>query len=255
MNPYEATYLLSVVNHKETYELTEDITIQIDKSYENNLRERNPQLGIVEAVPSDNTLQLAIGDIVAVNHFTFYGDVGANRSFTEKEHVVLNGVKLFKAVPRQIFFKYNTRSPEPIGDFTLVEKLIEPIEHFGVYFGDEEKIMNNGQQVLTLPNALYSITLDKVEYLKVRKDEIVATVENGVVIPVGDTVLIEYLPEKEHALYGVKKNNNLSAKVLMSNLPHIHPGETIQVYRNQGVEYAGKRVIGEDSILWKYEEA
>lgn len=243
------TYILSMIDHKSTYELTPDISIEVDKSFENNLRERNPQLGKVEAMPDENPLQLAIGDIVAVNHFVFYGDVGKERAFTLQDHTVLDGVKLFRVYLRQIFFKYNYKKTEPVGDFTLVEKITTPIEKFGVYFGEETKIMNNGVEVLTLPNALYSITLDKVEYFKIRKDEIVATIVDGIVTPVDGCLIVEYFKEPEPKFFGIKRDNNLRAKIISSRLMGFNPGDEIQVYRNQGVEYDGKRIIDSEMIL------
>src|SRR5580698_1041611 len=96
----DSFYLLSMVNHKETYELTDEVTLHIDKRFENNLRERNPQLGRVECIGDDNPYGLEVGDIVAVNHFTFYGDIGSDKGYILKDHVEVDGVKLFKAVLR-----------------------------------------------------------------------------------------------------------------------------------------------------------
>lgn len=277
--PNNSNYMLSMVNHKGTYQLTEDIELKISKDYENNLRERNPQLGRVEAVPEDNPYNLQVGDIVAVNHFTFYGDIGKDRAFNLQEHVEIEGVKLFRVALRQIYFKYNDQIPEPCEDFILCRQIEEETTASGIHLiSKPEKnraIVTHGdwkdKEVLLLDNALYLVTLDRVDYYKVRKDEVVAFIENGDAIPINKNIVVEYVPEKGHPLFDLslmKKPNNLMAKVIkkcvsfkwnedcqmtVEGLDYPKDGEYAQVYRNQGVEYNGYRVISGDTILYKYE--
>lgn len=272
-------YILSPILHKETYELTNEITLKIDKSYENNLRERNPQLGTVEYVPENNIYGLSVGDIVAVNHFTFYGDIGPNKSFTTKPHVVHDGKMLFKALPRQIFFKYNNKHPEPMADFVLCHAVdekeelhIEPnsgdfyrTKEFAqkgtIWFGNDE--FPSGTEILVLKSSFYLITLDRVDYFKVNKNEIVAKIVEGKLLPVNGCGLVEYIPEKEHPfldLSMMKKPNNTTAR-LLSGDPVINmmvegvdkDSGLLQVYRNQGVPYNGKWIVNEDMILYRYD--
>jgi co-chaperonin GroES (HSP10) len=259
MKSIKGTYLLSMIDHKATHQLTDEITLEIDKSFENNLRERNPQLGKVEAIPDDNFLKLEIGDTVAVQHFTFYGDIGTNKSFALQPHVKHDGKLLFKAHQWQIFFKYNNNVPEPLDGFILCDNVEEDQSESGIIleskphknkaivtFGHNE--FKVGDIVLVLDNALYSITLDKKEYFKVRTDEVVAKLDGDKIIPVNNNMLIEYLPEKESIfdLSFVKKTNNLTAKK--------DNGDLVQVYRNQGVKYGDKRIISEDMIAFNLYE-
>lgn len=244
------TYLLSPVLHKDTYELENGVLLAIDKSFENNLRERNPQLGTVEGLPDNNWLNLKVGDLIAVNHFTFYGDIGENKTFKLKEHVIHDGKMIFPAVERQMFFKYNDKTPETLPGYLICDWVVEPEEHFGVYFGERKYILcthgkYKGKEIKALNNAMYLITLDKQKYYKVREDEVVWA--DGELV--GDWMVVEYLPEKETLLdlSLAKKNNNLTAKCVKGK----YEGQLLQVYRNQGVEWDGKRIIDEDMILWE----
>lgn len=298
MRSYKGTYILSPINHKETYKLTDDTEIFISKKFENNLRERNPQLGIVEAVCDDNPYDLKVGDIVAVNHFTFYGDIGKDKSFILQDHVEYEGKKLFRVIPRQIFFKYNNQTPEPVGNFILCQN-VEEKETLGfdpnqgtffktnyfdqkgtVVFGNDK--FKKGDEILVLKSSFYLITLDKVDYFKVREDEIVAKVIDGEAVPVGNNFMVEYLPDEYQNGYspllvgtGVHITNNVSATVTnVSNEPvlsevllayteekqlgwrgEVSVGDKLQVYRQQGVPFNNKWIINQDNVVYSYEKA
>jgi hypothetical protein len=298
MRSYKGTYILSPINHKETYKLTDDTEIFISKKFENNLRERNPQLGIVEAVCEDNSYNLNVGDIVAVNHFTFYGDIGKDKSFILQDHVEYEGKKLFRVIPRQIFFKYNNQTPEPVGNFILCQN-VEEKETLGfdpnrgtffktnyfdqkgtVAFGNDK--FKKGDEVLVLKSAFYLVTLDKVDYFKVREDEIVAKEIDGEAVPVGNNFMVEYLPDEYQNGYspllvgtGVHITNNVSATVTkVSNEPvlsevllayteekelgwrgEVAAGDKLQVYRQQGVPFNNKWIINQDNVVYSYEKA
>lgn len=258
MKANKGTYLLSMIDHKAEYQLNDDITLQIDKTFENNLRERNPQLGIVEALPDDNFYNLKIGDTVVVHHFTFYGDIGANKSFQLQDHITCEGKKLFRVYEWGIFCTYNNGKIQPVDNFILCNTVDEDKSQSGIIleskphknkaivtYGDND--LKAGDTVLVLDNALYSITLDKHEYFKVKKDEVVAILKGDEIVPVNGNMIIEYLPEKENMLdlSWCKKTNNVTAKK--------ESGELLQVYRNQGVKYQDKRIIDSEMILWKYE--
>jgi len=252
----KGTYLLSPILHKDSYQLTDDITIAIDKSFENNLRERNPQLGMVEAVPEDNWLNLEVGDTVAVNHFTFYGDIGKDKSFEFRDHFELNGKKYFRSTDFQMFFKYNNQTPETFPNYILCSYDIEVEEHFGVYFGEKQTIrcthgVYEGKEVLVLKNAMYLITLDKKSYYKVRMDEVVWV--NGKVV--GENLLVRRLPEKEHEIFTLKTNNQTA--IALTSLNDIMVGDVLQIYRNQGIETPQGYCIPYESIIgvWNDHEA
>ncbi len=283
LTPNEGIYLLSMIDHKSTYRLADDLEISISKEFENNLRERNPQLGLVEFIPGDNPLELKVGDVVAVNHFTFFGDIGKNKSFNIQDHTVLEDKKIFKVLPRQIYFKYNNETPEPLKDYILCQEveIEDTVTYVDGEFKHEKKWKQTsvvthgdwkGKTILVLPNSFYLVTIGKTDYYKVRKDEVVAFIEYGEIVPINKNIVVEYVPEKEHPfldLSMVKKPIDVMAKVIKKPVSDewneivglivcgitTPEGDYCQVYRNQGVAYKGYRVVSGDMIIFKYEEA
>lgn len=289
MKANKGTYLLSMIDHKAEYQLNDDITLQIDKTFENNLRERNPQLGVVEAICEENDLNLKVGDIVAVQHFTFYGDIGPNKSFTLQEHIEIDGKKYFRVYEWGIFFKYNNQIPAPVGNFILCDKIIgEKVNEYnedGIWIGSKEyehkgivtygnDNFKEGEIVIVLKNAFYSITLNKKEYFKVREDEVVGIFKGDKLVPKGNNLLIEEEKEIPHPfLIGLKKINNLRATLIdigdgvkkitttckkefylcSGNIFNVEIGSVLRVYRNQGVKYKEQRIIDIDSLIGVYE--
>ncbi len=283
------TYILSIIDHKAKIALSEDVTIQIDKSYENNLRERNPQLGRVEAVCDENPLALQVGDVVAVNHFTFYGDIGANKSFTLQPHFDFNGTPHFKVYPRQIYFKYNDSVPQPLGDVVLcagvdTKTVLGFDPNTGQFFHTDEFVQigtvaygsgefQSGDEVLVLRSAMYLITLDRVDYFKVLQSEIVAKIVDDTPIPVGDNIVVRYRPDEYQNGYspllygtGIAVSNNVTADVVsvpdgreVKDMVQLtvagYPQSGVQVYRNQGVPFKDTWVVNApDSVLYYMEK-
>lgn len=253
-------YLLSIIDHKHFVEFS-NITLQIENSYENNFRERNPQLGRVEAVPEDNFLHLEVGDTVAVNHRTFYyAQIGENKGFVIKDHTVYDGVKLFRVLPEQMFLKYNNKVAEALPGFAICSNVeekkelhLEPNE--GKFYwtkefsqrGTCEQGVHAGKEVLVLKNAFYLITLDKTDYFKVNENEIVAIIEGEEAIPVNGRYMVEYEEEKSHSfldLSAVKKPNNVTATD--------ENGRKLQVWRNQGVKWGDKYIIDNEMEIGEW---
>ena len=276
------TYILSPILHKDEVELSGGVTLSIDKSYSNNLRDRNPQLGVVEAVNAEaNPLNLTVGDIVAVNHFTFYGDIGANKSFNLQPHVPYEGRNLFKATPTQILFKYNNKIPEAVGDVIICtgvkeREILGFDPNAGAFFHNYEFEQrgtvlcgggfSRGEEVLTLRYAMYLITLDRVDYFKCLRSEIVATVRDGVAYPTDGNFVIEYLPDEYQNGYspllvgtGVHIVNNVTARVVAGSCePDLWvQGEAnhVQAYRNQGVQLGNQWIVNKDNLVYGYETA
>lgn len=256
-------YLLSVIDHKSEIEIS-GIILTIINSSQNNFRDRNPQLGKVEAIcESDNPLQLKVGDIVAVNHRTFYtAQVGAQgHRFQYQDHCEHNGVKLFRPLTEHIYFKYNNGVPELLPGIIICTQVEEHnILGFDTNTGEflykkEFKqegtiLLGNdkypaGSKIKVLKYAFYLITLDKVDYFKVKESEIV--VLDGK--PTPGYFAVEYLDEeKKHAfldLSHMKKQGCLTAKT--------DEGELLYIWRNQGIELDGKRIINEDNVIFHYE--
>lgn len=269
-------YLLSMIDHKSSVEVA-GISLLVNNTYENNLRERNPQLGIIEGLPEDNTLNLSIGDVVAVHHFSFYGDVskGTRTGITYQEHFEIDNKKYFRIRQEWIYFKYNNKQPEPLPGYIICTG-VEELKHLNMdantgefswnkkfdnkgtvlYGGDE---LPTGAQVLVLNYAFYLITLDRIDYFKVRTDEVLALVGEHNPIPFGKTVMVQYKEEKAHAfldLSFVKKPNNLEAMVIDTGGKcddWLKGGDKVQVFRNNGVLYENYWLINDpDIILWKW---
>lgn len=264
---YPGTYLLSPIDHKQYYHIDgTNIDLWISKRSENNFRERNPQLGRVEAInESDNPCGMRAGDIVAVNHRTFYkAQVGENAGFVlQDDHTEYEGRRLFRVFPESIFFKYNNHTPEVLPGYALCNEVDEleelkfeqnKAEFFYVKSFSQQGVVthgnNVGKRVLVKKNAFYLITLDKVDYFKVKESEIVALIENGEAIPTEGNEIVEYFDDEiKHAIFDLshmKKNNNVTAK-----LPN---GSLAQVWRNNGVAFGGKWLIDDEMILWRWKD-
>jgi len=246
MKASKGTYILSIIDHKSEYDLG-GVTIQIEKQYENNLRERNPQLGKVEGLPDDNWLSLEIGDTIAVNHFTFYGDIGKDKSFTLKDHFEIDEVKYFPAKANQMFFRYNDGIPEPFDEYVLCDYFEDEYEKFGLYLTRKGIRCTHGeyagQEVYCLKHSMYAIELDKKVFYKVRKDEIVMVGEE---LRPGWNIVQPY-PETFVDIIGWTPPNNHRAKCIKGD----YEGQDIQVFRGQGVEYEDYRIIDEEMICFE----
>ena len=265
MRTRPGTYLLSLIDHKSEIEIA-GIMLTIINSAQNNFRDRNPQLGKVEAIcEDDNPLQLVVGDIVAVNHRVFYkAQVGAQgHRFEYQDYCEWGGIKLFRPLTEHIYFKYNNKTPELLPGNIICHKVEEhDILGFdvnsGAFLHNKEfkqegvVLIGNdtypvGSKVSVLKHAFYLITLDKVDYFKVMESEVV--ILDGK--PAPGYFAVEYLEEeKEHALLdlsAMKKSGMVNA--ITDN------GELVYVWRGQGLLLGNKRVINEDNIAWHYETA
>ncbi len=243
-------YLLSIIDHKSTYELAPGVALEMQKHLENNLRERNPQMGRVEAIPEPNPLALSVGDVVIVNHFTFYGDIGPDKAFIVQPHLLYEGIRVFRADERQIFFRMlSSGKLECMPDYIICDYRIEAEEHFGVYFGDRKYVVCThgewaGRECVVLKNAMYLVTVERDNYYKVRKDEVVWVEGIGVV---GDNLLVRLLPEREHEIFTVKTNNQTA--IALTALGDVMVGDVLQIYRNQGMETGDGYVVGSETII------
>ena len=242
-------YLLSPIDHKSVIN-----GLIIAKEYENNLRERNPQLGIVVCDKGG----LKKGDIVAVHHFSFCSEIGKDKSFLWQEHVEHDGKKVFKVPADKIYFKYNNKTPEVLPGFCIckdVEELksLNMDANTGVFSWSKRFDKSGycthgkyaGKHVIVKNFAFYLITLDGIDYFKVREDEVVLA--DGE--PTEGNHLVEYI-EHKHELFDLSamRANNVRAR-------DVKTGEEMQVWRNNGVEWNGKWVIDNEMIIWMYETA
>lgn len=174
-----------LLDHKENIEVG-GIPMYQAKNFENNLRERNPNLGIVYGVSKENTLNLKAGDYVITSHFAFTGGIGVNKSYEMNDHVVLDGKKLFKIHPNDIHFTYNDQVIAPIGSYLGVEKVEDTIEQSGiatvVLHSDRGRVIYPncgiayGTEVLLEQHALYKVTFNKQTVYRIRESEIVGII-------------------------------------------------------------------------------
>lgn len=256
-------YLLSpILDHKEKYDLN-GIEIHIAKEYENNLRSRNCQIGIVEAVPETNPLNLEIGDRVFVNHFTFHGDIGDNRAFELEEHVDYEGKKIFKVPEKKILFKYNNEVIQVVGNTIILEAIyseaqtssvikVDPKQYKDrgrvIYGNDDYKV---GQTVFVERNALYDLELKGEKYFKVFSNEIVGIEQGDEILPTEGRVVLE--DEESFTsdfldLSFVKKKGTVKAKIvkkgkISKNNDWIKEGDIVLRGRDYGVRYKNQYIV------------
>ncbi|WP_298845481.1 hypothetical protein [uncultured Clostridium sp.] len=258
------------MDHKEKIDLGGQ-EIFIAKDWENNLRTRNCQLGIVECLTTNNPLNLCLGDIVFVNHFTFHGDIGENRSFTLIDHVKHDGKLLFKVPVRNIYFKYNEGQIEPIGDMVIIESILTDatssigLELQQAQYKDRGKVVYAkdtsliGKTVLVEKNALYGIEIKQENLFKVMKEEIAGIIESfegeEEIFPTAGRVLLEDHDDEIKSsfidLSMVKRGNTIKAKVIrcgeldkVQRLDEwIKDGDMVLRFRSYGVRFKDQVIV------------
>ena len=242
-------YILSMIDHKGTVRIG-DTELFVAKHLDNNLRDRNPQLGRVEVAINS----LEEGDIVACSHFTFYGDIGGGL----QPHVEANGKKLFFVDPYNVYFKFNNNIPEPLPGiqvaYDVAEKEDITFNPNTGEFGKNKRFENigtlNGRRILVKNWAFYCVEIGMKNYFKVMDEEILAYLDP--LEPTERCIVVEYLQEKGHSfldLSMVKGANNVKARVINGN-GHYENGTILLVWRNNGVEHEGKWVIDvQDEII------
>lgn len=265
MRSNPGTYLLSMIDHKSEIAMS-GIILTIINSSQNNFRDRNPQLGKVEAICEyDNPLELKVGDIVAVNHRTFYkAQVGPQgHRFQLQDHCDYEGIKLFRPLTEYIYFKYNNGIPELIRGYIICTDVEEHTilgydTNTGEFlhkkeFKQEGTILvgndkyPTGSKVSVLKYAFYLITLDKVDYFKVKESEIVVIDGN----PAPGYFAVEYVDDKKvHSMFDLSEMKSVNVCNARTD-----GGELVYVWRNQGVPLNGKMIIDENSVIWHYETA
>lgn len=260
-------YILSpILDHKEKYDLG-GIEIYISKEFENNLRQRNCQLGVVEVLTPENPLKLSLGDIVFVNHFTFHGDIGADKSFTLNHHVEYEGKKLFTAEMRDIYFKYNDNKVEALPNFLIVEGsksadktdsgiFIEQTQYKDrgtIIYADDESMI--GKEIYVENYALYPLDLRGEDLYRVNVNDVVGYMENSKFIPANGRVVLEDIEELTSSfldLSMVKKPTTVKSKIIKKGIcakeyDNFNEGDIVLRGRGYGVKYNDHYVVSFDS--------
>lgn len=262
MRPQKGKYLIKgFLDHKEKYQLTPDIELHIDKSFDNNLRTRNSQLGIIAEVDEENVLNLSKGDIVVVHHFTFHGDIAENKGFAMQQHVIHNDELFFLIEPNRIFATYNDKKLKPVGEYVFCDKIKK---EQGIIFIPEYLLVETNKAVVThadgdiqegdiliMPDsAMYEIELDKVLYQRVYKSDIFAFIRNGELTPYRDYFLAEDLEEESGSSLDLSmvKKKTAKSKILMvgDRNRDVKAGEIVYRGIGTGLKYEGKVLLNFD---------
>lgn len=140
----------------------------------------------------------------------------------------------------------------------------------------EKAVAEVGEVVITVDGNQYWLLYGGKRYIKLRESEIAGVeTENGIV-PVGERILVEYLPDPEadarmaenekrynqmdflrkHNMhvYGVDfkpvpEPKTIEAKVIASGCHECSPGDTVLIFRKYGVKIGEQWLIGKDSLL------
>lgn len=261
------------LKHKEHYQLTDDVAIYIAKEFENNLRERNPQVAYVEGIPEDNPLNLMYGDKVFVNHMVFFGEIGKDSpEYILQPHVTHKFEKLFPCLIKDIYFKIceemvGSDQLEPIDGILLMNPITdEEVTASGIFVGEKERkdvatvINGKGRYVqsetlLVETNALYPFIYEKVKYFRLRESEVMGVVFGGILLPANDRILVENLDsEAKESLIDlsmVKGVEDIKSLVIAvgDNILDYKDGDTVLRRKSRGVKHGKYFVITVQGIL------
>jgi hypothetical protein len=262
MIPQKGKYLVKgFLDHKEKYQLTPDIELYIDKSFDSNLRTRNSQLGVIAEIDEDNVLNLSKGDIIVVHHFTFHGDIAENRGFEVQQHVVHNNELLFLIDPSRIFGTYNDGVLKPLGEYVFCDKIKK---EQGIIYMPEHLLVENNKALVTHGNgdiekgdilimpdsSMYEIELDKVFYQRVFKGDIFAYIRNGEFYPYKDYFLAQDLPQKEHAIFDLSMTKKKTVRSRILNVGEknrdVQVDEVVFRGADSGLKYEDKVLLNFD---------
>lgn len=180
---------------KRRHKLTDEVELEIENKFNKNLRERNPQVGIVEAV-FDECKDLKVGDRVLIHHFTF--NDGNGDPVTPV--VVVGGQPMYHVPYSECFYTLdeNGEVERPVGDYVLCisEQEPEPEQTAGGVFIPQTATSHRkqrDQRDLTVlhagnsphvkvgdiirANYHYEITINKNKYIRVREENILGVIE------------------------------------------------------------------------------
>lgn len=263
-------YLIKgLLDHKESYTLSNGIELKIDKSWDNNLRTRNSQLGVIAELTDKNELGLAIGDTVIVHHFSFHGDISENKGFQLQQHIEHNGELYFTIHPDRIFAKYNNKTIEPLGQYVFCKHMQKPENKFGLILPETAMIEENRAMVthgngdiltgdiVLFPNySMYEIILDKVPYQRVMKRDIYGYIRNGEMKPYDKYFLAkdEEVIKKSGAIdLSLTKPKGKTSTVIQlgDGCDYIKEGEKLYRGANSGLKYEDNVLLNSDHIHFK----
>ena len=177
-------------DHKQFHQFSNGEKIVLETKYNENLRERNQQLGFVMAdVPS---MGLKKDDTVVVQHFQFMdhsGDVAENVLNVDGEPIAFCPVW-------EIYYKIEDGQMEPVGEFLIAKEIPKgqlttslDLEFTDLSEPEMEEVivevvavnktnklnLKVGQRVVLIEKyCKYKILHEKVEFLRIREEEVVA---------------------------------------------------------------------------------
>lgn len=179
-------------SHKQFHQFSNGDQIQLETKYNENLRERNQQLGFVAA--DNESLGLKKGDKVVVQHFQFMDHSGNVAESVLK----VDGEPIAFCPSWEIYYKVEDGKMVPLGEFLIAkeipvgqlttsldlqltdlsEPLMEEVKVEIVAVNAENKLdLRVGDCVYLLEKyCKYKIQHEGVEYLRIRDEEIVGVI-------------------------------------------------------------------------------
>lgn len=130
-----------------------------------------------------------------------------------------------------------------------------------------------GDEVITIDNSQYMLKYGGRKYVKLKYSEIVAVIRDGEAHPVGQFLLIEqadsaeqvvdnsimrefvqkhriYAPGSASYLKDQRRKETTTAKLCREWNGH-PAGTEFTVWKNQGFEHGGKRIVDEGTLIWR----
>lgn len=197
--------LSCIEDHKTKYTLPGGTVIQIQTHHNGRRLESNSQLGVVEALPVNNKVtnkgrefdvELSIGDVVYVHHFSFFGgSVGDNLQLKRSDKVFYHDSRDLFSIPYiDCFFTLNNGQVKMLNDYILLEPIKDSVESDFLYVPEGEnsesraRVVNVSKYVSEVAPeitvgavvflidkwARYQVWIDGKEYYRARMSEVVA---------------------------------------------------------------------------------
>lgn len=171
--------------------MTDDVELEIENKFNPNLRERNPQTGIVIGV-FDGCKDIAVGDTILLYHFIFSD--GSGDAITP--NFMYNEKGCYQVPYSECFFVLdeNGEVKSPIGEYLLCEVTSENVEtktDSGILLPMAKQPKKEDRDLLVLMNgncediangdtirALhhYEININKKKYIRVKQENILGKI-------------------------------------------------------------------------------
>ena len=165
----------------------------MENKFNLNLRERNPQTAIVEAI-NGKVSDIKVGDKILVHHFTFTDGNGERITPIHKK----DGVEYYNVAYDECFFVLDDNGEilKPIGNYVLceaIEEILPEVLNNGIAIPelarkqqkrDDRKLVvlhpGNSEEVdvgdIIIAQYHYEVTINKKKYIRIREENILVKV-------------------------------------------------------------------------------